>query len=71
MPLTFLRVNWDNYGYDKNNYYLYHDAFTNQFRYVAYDCDNTFGIDWLGKDWVIRNVYNWENQDEDRPLLHS
>jgi hypothetical protein len=60
--------NWDNYSYLKNNYYLYKNTATGKFEFIPYDLDNTFGIDWIGRDWAIRDIYNWENQEEDRPL---
>lgn len=61
--------NWDDYAYNKNNFFLYHNPFTNQFEFIAYDCDNTFGVDWIGIDWTTRNVYQWENTSENRPLI--
>jgi len=62
--------NWDDYSYLKNNYYLYHNTATGKFEYIPYDLDNTFGIDWFGIDWATRDIYNWKNPDELRPL-HS
>lgn len=50
---------WDDYGYNKNNYFLYHNPKTNIFEYICYDTDNTFGVDWLGKDWGNRAIYTW------------
>src|SRR6185369_15417475 len=38
--------NWDDYAYNMNNYYLYHNPETGKWEYVTYDADNTFGIDW-------------------------
>lgn len=60
--------NWDDYAFNKNNYYLYHDPFNDQIVFIAYDCDNTFGVDWIGVDWTSRSVYEWENSSE-RPLV--
>lgn len=51
--------NWDGYSYNINNYYLYHNLETDKFEYLPYDIDNTFGIDFLGKDWGTRHIYNW------------
>ena len=60
--------NWDDYAYNKNNYILYHDSITKKFRYVTIDADNTFGVDWSGIDWTMRDPYLWYNQTEARPL---
>lgn len=59
--------NWDDYFYNKNNYYLYHNPETGRFDFITYDTDNTFGVDWLGKDWAKRNCLNWL-PSEPRPL---
>ncbi len=59
---------WDAYSYNKNNYYLYFDTDKNRFEFIPYDVDNTFGIDWFGIDWGVRDIYNWSNQQEARPL---
>jgi len=53
--------NWDDYFYNQNNYYLYHNTETGKFEFVTYDTDNTFGIDWFGIDWGLRNIYSWYN----------
>ena len=66
--LDVLTGNWDGYIYNNNNYYLYENPLTNQVEYIPYDVDNTWGIDWLGKDWTTRNIYNW-NSSEPRPLF--
>jgi spore coat protein H len=60
--------NWDDYAFNKNNFYLYHNPFTDQIEFIAYDCDNTFGVDWIGIDWTTRSVYSWANAAE-RPLI--
>ncbi len=60
--------NWDDYMYNKNNFYLYHRAVDDKFEFVAYDTDNTFGVDWVNKDWATRNCFNWFNTNEPRPL---
>ena len=60
--------NWDDYAFNKNNFYLYHNPFTGQIEFIAYDCDNTFGVDWFGMDWTTRSVYAWANATE-RPLV--
>ncbi len=60
--------NWDDYFYNKNNYYLYDNPATGRFEFVTFDTDNTFGIDWLGKDWAKRNALAWLPPAEPRPL---
>ena len=77
----FLRVlavdavvgSWDDYWFLKNNYYLYHNPETDQFEFIPYDYDNTFGIWWDGilggTDWGTRNLYTWGHPTEDRPLV--
>jgi len=62
-------ANWDGYIFNKNNFYLYHNTASGQFEYIPYDLDNTFGIDWFGIDWSTRNVYSWEQSQENRPLF--
>ncbi len=53
--------NWDDYSYNQNNFYLYHNPATGKFEYIPYDTDNTFGIDWFGIDWGTRDIYSWYN----------
>ena len=68
-------ASWDDYWFLKNNYYLYHNAKTDKFEYIPYDYDNTFGIWWdgilPGVDWGDRNIYDWGNPNEPRPLVQS
>jgi len=68
MAMEVLSGNWDGYSYNKNNFYLYHNQATGKFELIPYDLDNTFGIDWFGKDWGTRNIYNWAPSSENRPL---
>ena len=63
-----LTGNWDGPIYNKNNFYLYHNDETDQFEYIPFDLDNTLGLDWINKDWGTRNIYNWQNTGEWRPL---
>lgn len=60
--------NWDDYFYNKNNYFLYDHPTTGQFEFVTYDTDNTFGVDWLGKNWATRNCLSWLPSGQARPL---
>jgi hypothetical protein len=54
--------NWDDYAYNKNNYFLYKNPTTAQMEYIAYDTDNTFGVDWVNVDWATRSYLNWGKQ---------
>ncbi|MBK8489493.1 MAG: CotH kinase family protein [Saprospirales bacterium] len=63
-----LSGNWDGSIFNKNNFYLYHNLATGKFEYIPYDLDNTLGIDWLGKDWITRNIYDWGPSNEARPI---
>jgi len=60
--------NWDDYMYNKNNYFLYHNSGTGKFEFITYDADNTFGVDWIGRDWATRNCLDWFTHSESRPL---
>lgn len=63
--------NWDGYIYNKNNYYLYHNTSTDKFEYIPYDLDNTLGVDWFGIDWETRDMYNWQQGTNNRPLYEK
>lgn len=69
LAVEILLGHWDNYAYLKNNYYLYHNEGTDKIEYIPYDTDNTFGISWFAPDWATRDVYNWTNEGESRPLV--
>lgn len=60
---------WDDYWFNKNNFYLRIDPVTRRVTFVPYDIDNTFGIDFVGRDWGTRNPYTWGNNQEARPLV--
>ncbi len=68
--VDILLGNWDGYIYNQNNYYLYHNPLTDQFQFIPYDIDNTWGIDWLDRDWSDRNIYTWSQSFADRPLFN-
>ncbi|MFH1213729.1 MAG: CotH kinase family protein, partial [Candidatus Neomarinimicrobiota bacterium] len=57
---------WDDYWYNKNNFFLYNNLKTGQFELIGYDYDNTFGIGWDSNDWGVRDIYCWGSGD--RPL---
>jgi spore coat protein H len=59
---------WDNYAFNQNNYYLYDNPETGKFEYLAYDMDNTLGVDWFGIDWASRHVNQWPANQPALPL---
>ncbi len=60
LALEVMAGHWDDYAYNKNNYYLYKNNKTGKFEFVSYDADNTFGVDWVGQDWGKRNINAWQ-----------
>jgi hypothetical protein len=68
LALDVATGNWDDYFYNKNNYYLYDNTATGRFEFLTFDTDNTFGVDWLGKDWSKRNCLQWLPTQQPRPL---
>ncbi len=60
--------NWDDYGYNKNNYYLYNRQPNGPMEFITYDTDNTFGVDWVQRDWATRDCRDWLTHSEPRPL---
>ncbi len=68
--IDVLTGNWDGYIYNQNNYYLYHNPTTSQFEYIPYDTDNTWGIDWINRNWSNRPIYNWSQTGATRPLFN-
>jgi hypothetical protein len=63
--------NWDDYSYNKNNFYLYDNPGNGKFDFIAYDADNTFGVDWFGIDWSTRDCRNWINKSMPLPLAQK
>ena len=59
---------WDGYSYLNNNYYLYYDEDEGRFEFIAYDTDNTWGIDWIGRDWATRDLTHFHRNNHPRPL---
>jgi spore coat protein H len=60
---------WDNYFYNKNNYYLYNNPVSGKFEYLPYDMDNTFGVHWGVPDINVRNIHNWGNLSNSKSPL--
>jgi spore coat protein H len=63
--------NWDNYSFNKNNFYLYDNPVDSTFDFITYDPDNTFGVDWFGIDWATRDCRNWINKSMPLPLAQK
>ncbi|MEI7499605.1 MAG: CotH kinase family protein [Bacteroidota bacterium] len=63
--------NWDDYSYNKNNYYMYENPSDSTFDFIAYDPDNTFGVDWFGIDWGTRDCRDWINKSMPLPLAQK
>ena len=59
---------WDGYSYLNNNYYLYYNPLGSKFEFIAYDTDNTFGIDWVDRDWATRDLTHFYRHTHARPL---
>lgn len=69
LALDVATGNWDNYAYNKNNFFLYHNPSTGKMEFITYDTDNSFGIDWVNVDWATRSHINWGNVQH--PLSHK
>jgi len=67
MAVDIITGMWDDYMFNKNNFYLYFNPNTTRFEFIPYDYDNSFGIDWFGIDWDVRDINNW-GTNESRPL---
>lgn len=61
--------NWDDYFYNKNNFYLYDNPVTGKFDFFTFDTDNSLGIDWVNRDWTKRDLIAWHRTGEPRPLV--
>ncbi len=61
---------WDGYTYNINNYYLYENPETGKIVFIPYDMDNTWGIDWVGKDWGTRDLLDWSSDANNTPLTN-
>jgi hypothetical protein len=71
LALDVATGNWDDYSYNKNNYYLYDNPLDSTFDFITYDPDNTFGVDWVGVDWGTRDCRNWINRSQPLPLAQK
>jgi hypothetical protein len=54
---------WDDFAFNKNNFYLYNDplSLTGRFKFISYDADNTFGVDWVNQNWTTRPIFTWHS----------
>jgi hypothetical protein len=68
LAVEALLGHWDGYSYNQNNYYLYENNDTGLIEFIPYDVDNTFGMDWVNRDWGTRDVLDWPKHGEARPL---
>ncbi len=68
LAVEALLGHWDGYSYNKNNFYLYYNGQTKLIEFFPYDADNTWGIDWVGRDWAVRNLNQWHATGDPRPL---
>lgn len=59
---------WDGYSYLNNNYYLYYNERSTKFEFLVYDTDNTWGIDWVNRDWATRDLNHFHRHGHPRPL---
>lgn len=68
LAVESLLGHWDGYSYNQNNFYLFYNGETQKVEYIPYDADNTWGIDWVGQDWAVRDLNNWSYPGQPRPL---
>jgi hypothetical protein len=61
---------WDDYAYNKNNYFLYDNPISKTFDFISYDADNTFGVNFLAPNWTTRNIYTWHSK-ADGPIVEQ
>jgi CotH kinase protein/Secretion system C-terminal sorting domain len=54
--------NWDDYAYNKNNFFLYDNPISKRFEFITYDTDNSFGVNFVSPDWSNRNIYTWHTK---------
>ena len=67
--INILTGSWDDYRFLKNNYYLYHEPDKDLFRWIPFDYDNSFSVDWFDTDWSDIDPYSYANIDgSERPL---
>lgn len=68
LAVEALTGHWDGYSYNQNNFYLYENPESGLVEFIPYDTDNTFGMDWVNRDWGTREVLDWIKHGDPRPL---
>lgn len=68
MAVEAVLGHWDGYSYNQNNFYLFYDGQTKLVEFIPYDADNTWGIDWIDRDWATRNITSFYRGGNQRPL---
>lgn len=68
MAVEAVLGHWDGYSYNQNNFYLFYDAQTKLIEFIPYDADNTWGIDWIDRDWATRDLLSFYRGGNPRPL---
>jgi spore coat protein H len=68
MAVESVLGHWDGYSYNQNNFYLFYDAQTKLIEFIPYDADNTWGIDWIDRDWATRDLLSFYRGGNPRPL---
>jgi len=77
LAVTVLIGHWDGYWCNRQNYYLYRHPGDGRWRFLVYDTDNTFGIDYIGYGpdwdlarWAFADAPGWaEATPATRPLV--
>jgi spore coat protein H len=61
---------WDNYTTNANNYMIYNNPQTNQFEYLTFDTDLTFGVN-FSPNVAACNIYKMTDLLPNRPLTNN
>lgn len=68
MALNFLSGSWDGFWHQASNYYLTKDTSSNQWTFISYDFDETFGLG--APRYMSTTPYdNFTRPDSQRPLI--
>lgn len=68
MALNFLSGSWDGFWHQASNYYLTKDTNSNQWTFISYDFDETFGLG--APRYMSTTPYdNFTRPDSQRPLI--
>lgn len=70
LAVEVMTGHWDGPSLNKNNCYLYKNTATGKFEYIPFDLDNTIGVNFIQIwDMGTRDIYQWYNTSENRPLF--